>query len=266
MKIVSALIMTLLLTLPALSTRAMNTEGCGAGSCNECHTLTVKEAEKLLKRGNFDRILSVEFSEMPGVWVVEVKKDDKTLPLYVDFSKSYIVAGNIIRLKDGRNITTSHIKTKPKVVDVAKIPVEDALVLGRADAPTKVIVFTDPQCPYCRKLHDELKKVVKSNPDIAFLIKLFPLKMHPDAYSISKSILCKKSLPMLEASLAKEPVPPPTCETPIVDQTLALGRKLGINSTPTMILPDGRILPGSRPAEEILQLLEGGAAEAKAAH
>lgn len=266
MKIVLTLIMTLLLTLPALSTRAMNPDGCGAGSCNDCHTLTVKEAEKLLERGNFDRILSVEFSEMPGVWVVEVKKGDKTLPLYVDFSKSYIVAGNIIRLKDGRNITTSHIKTKPKVVDVAKIPVGDALLLGRADAPTKVIVFTDPQCPYCRKLHGELKKVVAADPDIAFLIKLFPLRIHPNAYSISKSILCEKSLPMLEASLDKEPVPSPTCETPVVDQTLALGRKLGINSTPTMILPDGRMLPGSRPAEEILQFLKGDTVEAKSAH
>ena len=37
-------------------------------------------------------------------------------------------------------------------VDVSQIPVKDALVVGRKDAKTKVIVFTDPECPYCQKL------------------------------------------------------------------------------------------------------------------
>lgn len=59
----------------------------------------------------------------------------------------------------------------------------------------------------------------------------------------------------LEASLAGKPVPPPLCDTPVVDQTLALAKELGINSTPTLVLPDGTMIAGSRKAENLLRLL-----------
>jgi len=131
----------------------------------------------------------------------------------------------------------------------------DALLLGKPAAKTKVIVFTDPECPYCRKLHEELKEVVRRNPEVAFLIKLFPLKMHPNAYDISKSIVCNNSMEYLELSFAGKPVPAPNCEIPVVDQTIALAGELGIRSTPTLVLPDGRVIPGYRKAEAILTII-----------
>lgn len=243
--------------LPATGALAMggSQAGCGAGSCSDCHNLTVAEAKTLLK-GGVDAVHSVDFAEMPGVWAVDVEKDKKRFPVYIDFSKSYVVAGNIIRLQDGKAIAGSRQPPpKPARIDVNRIPLGDALLLGRADAKTKVVVFTDPQCPWCKKLHAEIDEVVKQDPDIAFLIKLFPLRIHPEAYTISKSIICLNSLDMLEASLAGKPVPPPLCDTPVVDQTLALARELGINSTPTLILPDGSVIPGSRKADELLRLL-----------
>jgi thiol:disulfide interchange protein DsbC len=237
-------------------------EGCGAGNCTDCHSLSVQEAATLFK-GNVDKVLKVELSEMPGLWLVEVEKDSKQFPLYIDFSKAYVVAGNIIRLSDGENITASR-STEDKRIDPAQIPLADALLLGKATAKTKVIVFTDPECPYCKKLHAELQEVVRRDPEIAFLIKMFPLKMHPNAYSISKSIICNRSLAMLEDSFAGKPVPPPLCATKAVDETLALVAKLGINSTPTLVLPDGRIMPGYKKAEDLLKLLGARTAQAPA--
>jgi len=241
----------------------MNPEGCGAGSCTDCHNLSIDEATALLKKGGIDKVLSVEFAEMPGVWAVEVEKEKKNFPLYIDFSKSYVVAGNIIRLKDGENVTRRR-EAELNPVDVSKIPLEDAILLGRPDAKTRVIVFTDPQCPYCKKFHVELKEVVKRDPDIAFLIKLYPLKVHPKAYDISKSIVCAKSLELLELSYADKPVPPPICETDVVDHTLALASELGIRSTPTLVLSDGQMVPGYKKADDLLKLLAPGAAMAQA--
>lgn len=251
MKIWLPLFFILILAAPGY---AMTAGGCGAGQCNECHSLSVEEAASLLQKGGVERVLSVDFAEMPGVWVVEVEKDRKKYPLYIDFSKSYVVAGNIIRLKDGRNVTQTRMSELNRV-DVSKIPLDDALVLGRPEAKKRVIVFTDPECPYCKKLHAELKDVVQRDPEVAFLIKLFPLKMHPNAYSASKSIVCSKSTELLEASFAGKPVPPPICETPVVDETLALVGELGIRSTPTLVMPDGRVLPGFKKADDILNLL-----------
>lgn len=232
---------------------AMSPEGCGTTTCADCHSLTITETEVLL--GSLvDRVNRVEFAEVPGMWAVEVEKDQQKLPIYIDFSKRYLVSGNVIRLDDGENLTRKRSEQMNRI-DVGKIPLADALLLGSASAKTQIIVFTDPECPYCKKLHDELKEVVRRDPEVAFLIKLYPLKMHPNAYDISKSIVCNNSMEYLELSFAGKPVPAPNCEIPVIDQTIALAKELGIRSTPTLIMPDGRIIPGYRKADAILTII-----------
>jgi len=243
----------LLLLLAAVPAAAFMQEGCGAGSCTDCHSLSAEEAKALFK-DNVDRVIKVELAEMPGLWVVDVEKDRKRFPLYVDFSKSYLVAGNIIRLKDGENVSSRRAAELNRV-DTSRIPLEDALLVGKPSAKTMVIVFTDPECPYCKKMHHEIKEVVRRDPQIAFLVKLFPLKMHPNAYTVAKSIVCNRSLAMLEESYAGRSVPPPLCETKVVDDTLALVQQLGITSTPTLVLPDGLVVPGYKKADDLLRLL-----------
>jgi thiol:disulfide interchange protein DsbC len=255
--IVMPLLLLLFAVVPA---QAFMAEGCGAGKCTDCHSLSAQEASTLFK-GNVDKVIKVELAEVPGLWSVEVEKDNKRFSVFIDFSKAYVVAGNIIRLSDGENINASR-SPESKRVDLAQIPLGDALLLGKSTAKTKVIVFTDPECPYCKRLHAELHEVVRRDPEIAFLIKLFPLKMHPNAYTISKSIVCNRSMAMLEDSFAGKPVPPPLCETRAVDETLALVEKLGINSTPTLVLPDGRVMPGYKKADDLLKLLGAKTAQA----
>ena len=74
---------------------------------------------------------------------------------------------------------------------------------GDKNAPYKVIVFDDPMCPYCAKLHGEIKKVLAKRKDIVF-IKMFPLPMHKGAYERAKAIVCEKSLALLEDSFESE--------------------------------------------------------------
>ena len=231
-------------------------EGCGAGVCTECHSMEREEAEKLLT-GLVEKVDAVEFSIVPGLWKVSVEGKGQKGSVYIDFSKSYIVSGRILRLSDWKDVTAIAQAQGERRADLSRIPLEDALLLGSAKAKTKAIVFTDPQCPYCKKLHVELGKVVESDPDIAFYIKLFPLKSHPDAYRISKSVVCERSMSLLEDSFADKEVPDPACETDAVDKTLALGEELGIRSTPTLVLPDGSILSGFKPSEKLLDLLQG---------
>ncbi|ORJ57578.1 DsbC family protein [Geothermobacter hydrogeniphilus] len=254
MNLLLTLLCLLFLTSPAAAFMAEG-GGCGAGECSDCHSLDIPEATRLLE-GGVDKVVKVEFAEMPGVWLVEVERNGQTFPLYLDFSKKYLIAGNIIRLKDKTNITAAaQEKERPKV-DVSRIPLDDALLLGNPMAATRVIVFTDPRCPYCKRLHGELKKVVKLDPNIAFLIKFFPLKMHPDAYGLAKTLICKKDISLLDKVFAGEEIPSAECEAAAaVDANLKLVKELGINSTPTMILPDGTVSSGAKPAAVLLKML-----------
>jgi hypothetical protein len=82
---------------------AFGESGCGAGDCRECHSLSAEEAMKLLPPGA-DKINAVDFSEVGGLWRVEGEAQGKKFNVYIDFSKQYLVAGNIIRIKDGADV------------------------------------------------------------------------------------------------------------------------------------------------------------------
>ena len=249
-------------------------DGCGAGDCRDCHSLDAKEAQTILGRG-IDKVNKVEFSEMPGLFAVDVEKNGQKFPIFLDFSKKYVVSGNIIRLKDGKNITQARMEQQPKealFVDTTKIPLEDTLLLGRKDAAIQIIVFTDPECPYCGKLHEELMKVTEANADIAYLIKLLPLTMHKNAYPIARNVICDRDLKLLELSFASIgnddqlkmlAARPASCDTDVIDQTIAVAGELGIRSTPTLVYPNGFVDPGYKKAEMLTEIARSAAKPAK---
>jgi thiol:disulfide interchange protein DsbC len=131
--------------------------------------------------------------------------------------------------------------------------------MGDPAAAKKLVVFTDPECPYCSKLHAELKKLVAVNRDVAVYLKLFPLKSHPNAYAKAQVILENGSLSMLEESYAgrKLPAPGPRNTGAVLDETIKLAASLGIDATPTIIFPDGSLAEGYMDAAQIRKRLMG---------
>ncbi|MBI5640198.1 MAG: thioredoxin fold domain-containing protein [Nitrospirae bacterium] len=101
-----------------------------------------------------------------------------------------------------------------------------------------------------------MKKVIEKMKDIAFYIIMYPLPMHKEAYEKSKTIVCEKSLAVLEDALDKKPLPKAKCETTVVDDNIKLAEKLGISGTPAIILPDGVIIPGYREADALINLID----------
>jgi thiol:disulfide interchange protein DsbC len=100
-----------------------------------------------------------------------------------------------------------------------------------------------------------MKKVVEKRKDIAFYIKMFPLKMHPGAYEKAKAIVCEKSLTLLDDAFEKKQLPKPKCETTVIDENLKLAEKLGITGAPTLIMPDGKVIQGYKEADALIELV-----------
>jgi thiol:disulfide interchange protein DsbC len=235
---------------------------CASNLGSDCK-LTVQEAEEILKKlaGRDVKVTSIEMSQVKGVLEVVVDVNGQPSIAYVDCSKKYLVQGAIIDINAKSNVTASRIQEirDKKRVDLTKIPLDKALVMGDKNAAKRAVVFTDPDCPYCSKLHDELKKTLEKRKDISFFIKLFPLMtIHKDAYWKSKTIVCKNSIQILEDNFAKKPIQKFECDTKEIDDTIKLAESLGINGTPTIVLPDGRIRSGAFTAEQIINLIDGG--------
>jgi protein-disulfide isomerase len=96
-----------------------------------------------------------------------------------------------------------------------------------------------------------MKKVVAERKDVAFFIKMFPLPIHKNAYERAKTIACGKSLQLLEEAFQGKQLPKPGCKTSVVDDTIALGKQIGVNAAPTLIMPDGRIIAGYKDANAL---------------
>lgn len=231
-------------------------EGCASGACTDCHSLTRDEAAMILGNG-VDNVLSVTMSPVNGLWEVDVEKAGKRLPLYIDFSKKYVIAGQIIQMSTRKNLTGSRILSMNRV-DISQIPLSDAIVVGKKDAKRRIIVFDDPDCPHCAKLHVTAKEIVSKNPDVAFFVRPFPRNNDRPTYEKALSIVCAGTIKALEDGFAGKPLPKGVCGSKAVDQSIAIARRFNIRTTPTMIFPDGRVVAGALQADVILSLLNEG--------
>jgi thiol:disulfide interchange protein DsbC len=226
-----------------------------AHDCAKCHELNKEEAAAALKDAIPNvSVLNVAQAPVKGLWEVFIQSGNRKGIVYIDYSKKTFFSGALIDLKEKNNLTEKKFQELNRI-DTSKIPLGDALVLGSKDAKYKVIVFSDPDCPYCAKLHEEMKKALEKRKDIVFFIKLYPLPMHPDAYWKSKSIVCEKSLQMLEDNFAQKQIKKTECSTTAVDDNMKLAGELGINGTPALVLADGRLFPGYREADALIELI-----------
>jgi len=226
--------------------------------CAECHTLSPEEAGKIL--GNaVDNVVAVLPGPFPGIWEIDVRKAGKTYPVYLDYSGSHLFNGQVIRMRDRQNLTALRY-TDLNRVDVSTIPLADAIVMGNPGAKHKVIVFDDPDCPWCRKLHGEIKQVVARDPEVAFFVRVYSRNNNPASVRKALSIVCGKedSARLLEDAFAGKKLPAAACQTKAVEETTEIAKRLGIQGTPAMLLPDGRLVSGYMPADKLLGLIREG--------
>jgi len=240
------------------SSWGMAKDGCGSGDCVTCHNLTVKEAGELLSFIG-GTVKQVSNPPIKGLWQVEIEKDKQQALVYLDYGKKHLVSAPIYSLATRQPIaggTPQAEITKPKKIKQADIPLTNSLLMGNPAGKKRLIVFTDPDCPFCAKLHGELKKLVAADGEVAVYVKLFPLvKIHPQAYDKSRVILLGGATLLDEAFAGKKLPTVPQAPATAVDETIALAGKLGVTGTPTMIFLDGTVVVGFKPVAELKETL-----------
>jgi len=257
------LCITVAITLVLVSTSfAMAKDGC-SGDCTSCHTLTPQEATGLLKKIG-GTVTSVRQSPSKGLYELLVEKGGQKGVIFMDYGKKHLIQGVVVNLASLEQVIAhqSELPPPPKQitsVDVKTIPLKHSVVMGNPKGSKKLYIFTDPDCPYCRTGHTELKKLAKIAPDVAIHIMLFPLPMHPAAYDKSRTVLETRKLDLLDKAFEGKEIPKPTKESSkkAIDEIIKFANANGISGTPTMIMPDGTIQVGMRDAETLKKMLEG---------
>lgn len=257
-ELLACLFVSLIVASPSF---AMAKEGCG-GVCATCHTLTEKDATELLKKTG-TTVTSVKQSPSRGLFELLVERDGQKGILLMDYGRKHLIQGMVVDLEKLEPVS-AHQQNLPQPkqqtsLDVNSIPASGAIIMGNPKGSKKLYVFTDPDCPYCRKGHAELQKLAKIAPDVAIYVMLFPLPMHPAAYDKSRTVLETMSHDMLDKAFEGKDLPKPKKESSrkTIDEIIKFANANGIHGTPTMVMPDGKIEVGMRDAETMKKMLEG---------
>jgi thiol:disulfide interchange protein DsbC len=240
---------------------AMAKEGCG-GVCNTCHSLTEKEATDILKKTG-GTVTSVKQSPAKGLFELLVEREGQKGIILMDYGKKHLIQGMVVDIETLQP-ASAHQQNIPQPkqqtsVDVTTIPVKNAVIMGNPKGSKKIYIFTDPDCPYCRKGHAELQKLAKIAPDVAIYVMLFPLPMHPAAYEKARTVVETMNHELLDKAFEGKEVPKPKKESSkkAIDEIVKFANANGINGTPTIVMPDGKIEVGMRDAETMKKMLEG---------
>jgi len=193
---------------------------------------------------NLPPIQEVSKTPFPGLW--EVRLSGNQL-IYTDDNATYVLGGPLIDTKNRTNLTDARLD-KLNAVAFKDLPFKDAFKLVKGKGTRQVAVFEDPNCGFCKRLHQELTKV----DDVTLHVFLIPV-LGPDSVVKSQRIWCAKDRAKTYTAwmLNQQPPADASCDTAAIERNAALAAKHGINGTPTLIFANDTRVPGFIPADRI---------------
>jgi len=183
--------------------------------------------------------------------------------LYISVDGQFLFTGNLLGLSGDSPVNHTEAATIAKAAELAPARAatiaaikEDDMVIFKAEKEEYAItVFTDVDCAYCRKLHKEVPQLNAKGITVRYLA--FPRAgVGSSAYDKLVSVWCAddKAMAMNNAKLKRQFIPK-SCTNPVASQ-YQLTREFGLSGTPALILPDGELISGYVPFEELYKHLK----------
>ena len=185
--------------------------------------------------GKVERIIK---APLAGIW--EVTVDGQIF--YADDKANYVLIGNLLDMKTGKNITAER--------QFNALPLDLALKQVRGSGKNILVTFEDPNCGYCKKL----AKDILTLKDVTVYTFLYPV-LGDDSFEKSRAIWCApdKAKAWVDWMTNGKTLPavPAKCDIAGLEKSTQLGRKLRIGGTPAIFFASGERVGGYIPAPEI---------------
>ncbi|MDK9559320.1 DsbC family protein [Marinobacter sp. M216] len=195
------------------------------------------------------KIQSVRKSEAEGLYEVQSNNGDT---IYTTAGGQYLLTGDLLKItSNGIANVTEEARAGQREQVMAEFG-DDGVIRFPADGKEKAVidVFTDIDCPYCRKLHAEVPQL--NSYGITVNYYAFP-RSGPGTPSFAKyvSVWCAEDQQAaMDAAKAGRPVESASCENPVLEQ-YQLGGRIGVTGTPAIVLEDGNMVRGYVPADNL---------------
>lgn len=209
--------------------------------------------KKLKGAGPDIPVSEIRKASVPAFYEVELTSGEI---LYATEDGQYLFTGDLYQIADqGFKNLTEERRMTARADQMASLD-ENKMVVFPAEGDEKgqITVFTDIDCAYCRKLHQEVPELNKMGITVRYLG--FPRAgIGSGSYYTMVSAWCAENqLDAMTKAKRGESIEDKRCDNPIAEQ-YRLGQKLGVQGTPAIFLDDGRLLPGYMPAARIASAL-----------
>ena len=194
------------------------------------------------------KIEEISKTPMPGVFEIRVQGNEI---FYADAKGDFLIQGALIDTKQKRNLTEERTD-KLSAVPFDSLPLKFAITQVRGNGKRKLVVFSDPNCGYCKRFERDLQKI----DNVTLYHLMYPV-LGEDSRLKSRNIACAKDRAKTWNDWMLQGITPPTvsCDNHNIDAIVEFGRKNRINGTPTMFVADGTRVPGAIDAAQIEALL-----------
>lgn len=166
--------------------------------------------------------------------------------VYVESNGAYMLSGTLIDVRGRRNLTAAR-EAELNRINVADLPLDQAIKQVRGKGTRVLVTFEDPNCSFCKKLARDLKEL-KDSTIYTFMIPI----LSPDSLDKGRNIWCAKDKAEAWNDWMVDGKAPATanCDAPI-QKNGDMARKYRITGTPTMFLADGSRIGGYVPPAEL---------------
>lgn len=233
---------------------APNTKPDAVSSMQEAPSETKQTITEVLEKNYAKQNIKVQtVSTTPVKGIYEILLNGKQI-VYTDATGQYMFVGDLIDTNKGNSLTEDR-KALLNAVDFNALPLDKAIKEVRGNGKLQVAVFSDPDCPFCRRLEHEFAKMT----DITIYSFMMPIaSLHPDAKRKAIQIMCQPNPTQAWNNWMREnKMPAQTAECHhSVDETIQLGEGFGFNGTPTLVFPNGKTQSGYMPMPELQQVIE----------
>ena len=176
--------------------------------------------------------------------------------IYTDDKFSFLIAeGRLVDPKTKKDLTGERMDELTKI-DFNSLPLDQAIKVVKGNGSRKLVVFSDVDCPFCKRLE---QRELSGINDVTIYTFLYPIEqLHPDAANKSRSIWCASNrVKAWNEWIFNNKLPETTskCDVPL-EKVGELARKVGVNSTPTMFFENGKRMLGAQPRDEIEKSLQ----------
>lgn len=196
------------------------------------------ERVRMLASERFGSAISkVKAADVDG-WF-ELESDGQIF--YTDSEVRHFFIGHIIESKTGEDLTAARL-AELSAVNFKQLPIELAVKTVRGGGKRTLYIFEDPYCPYCKKLHKNLRQL-----DDVTVYTFVLAKLSPDSAAKADAIWCapdrSKAWEDWMSIGNKPPAATRGCHAPVAEVD-ALALKLRIRGTPTIFFTDGESMSG----------------------